>query len=142
MAILEPLIDTIDPRQISTHTCPFMSIDIATVKKEELTFTKPFTLTATRNDNIHAFAAYFDIEFSKAHKPIYFSTGPKSKYTHWKQSIFYLEDMISILQGETITGTLSSTPNAKNPRDLDIEISYTFNGYYHSLAATQQYRLR
>jgi len=142
MALLEPLIDNVDPRQLVTTTCPFFTIDINTIKKEDLKFTKPFTFTALRNDNIHAFVAFFDIEFTKAHKPIYFSTSPKSKYTHWKQAIFYLEDLISIVADETITGTLSCTPNAKNPRDLDIDIFYSFAGYYHSLKATQQYRLR
>jgi protein arginine N-methyltransferase 1 len=38
------------------------------VKKEDLNFQKPFTLTAIRNDNIHALVAYFDIDFTQAHK--------------------------------------------------------------------------
>jgi protein arginine N-methyltransferase 1 len=36
--------------------------------------------------------------------------------------------MIVINKDETITGTLSCTPNAKNPRDLDIAIEYRFEG--------------
>lgn len=50
-------------------------VDITTVKKSDLAFTVPFKLTAARTDYVHAFVAYFDIEFSKCHKPIVFSTG-------------------------------------------------------------------
>lgn len=78
--------------------------DLATVTKEELSFKAPFTLKATRDDSqcilsagatqktelstvdvdIHAFLAWFDISFSACHKPVKFSTGPHSQYTHWK----------------------------------------------------------
>lgn len=73
------------------------------MKKEELTFTTPFKLTLTRNDYVHAFVAYFDIEFSHCHKPVRFSTGPAVQYTHWKQTIFYLEDTLAGDEGEEIT---------------------------------------
>jgi protein arginine N-methyltransferase 1 len=39
----------------------------------------PFSLTATRNDYVHAFVAYFDITFEAGHKPVFFSTSPKAK---------------------------------------------------------------
>ncbi len=48
--------------------------------------------------------------------------------THWKQTVFYLEDVITICQGESLTGWLSSKPNVNNPRDLDITLHYTFQG--------------
>lgn len=54
-----------------------------TVKKEDLEFSTTFSVTATRNDYVHAFVAWFDIAFSFCHKPITFSTGPHQKYTHW-----------------------------------------------------------
>ncbi len=38
-----------------------------------------FSLTATRNDYIHALVVYFDITFSQGHKPIFFSTSPRVK---------------------------------------------------------------
>jgi protein arginine N-methyltransferase 1 len=142
MAMREPLVDTVESHSIVTNPCQLYNIDILTVKKEDLNFQKPFTLTATRNDNIHAIVAYFDIEFSQAHKPIHFSTGPKSRYTHWKQTVFYLDHTISICQGEKLSGHLKCTQNMKNKRDLDIEINYNFKGHYHSVSHTQQYWLR
>jgi protein arginine N-methyltransferase 1 len=128
MALREPLVDTVEQNMVISNATPILKVDITTVTKADLDFVSPFKLTAVRNDYCHALVAYFDIEFSKCHKPIYFSTGPKSRYTHWKQTVFYMHDVLSIRQGESISGTLACKPNAKNPRDLDITIDYDFNG--------------
>ena len=40
--------------------------------------------------------AYFDMQFTKGHKTIFFSTGPHAKYTHWKQTVFYLKDDLAV----------------------------------------------
>ncbi|CAN7047135.1 unnamed protein product [Brassica oleracea var. botrytis] len=36
---------------------------------------------------------------------VYFG-GPKSRATHWKQTVMYLEDRLTICEGETITGSM------------------------------------
>ena len=64
----------------------------------------PFKLTANRSDFVHAIVGYFDIEFGCCHKPIGFSTAPRARSTHWKQTVFYLADTLAVRQGETITG--------------------------------------
>lgn len=50
-------------------------VDIYTVKTEELEFTSAFCLQIQRNDYIHALVTYFNIEFTKCHKKMGFSTG-------------------------------------------------------------------
>lgn len=142
MALREPLVDTVDQNMVITNACPILKVDILTVKKSDLDFSSTFKLTAGRNDYCHAFVAYFDIEFSKCHKPIYFSTGPKARYTHWKQTVFYLTDVLSIRQGEVITGNLACKPNAKNPRDLDITVDYDFKGQNMESKAKCYYNMR
>ena len=57
--------------------------------------------------------------------------------------MFYLEDTLTVHQGEVIRGQLNCTPNPKNPRDLDISIHYTLEGKDgNSWDRTQDYRLR
>lgn len=56
--------------------------------------------------------------FGVCHKPIRFSTSPCSRVTHWKQTVFYLEDTLTVCEGEEITGLIACKPNEKNPRDL------------------------
>lgn len=118
-------------------------MDIYTVKVEDLTFTSPFCLQVKRNDYVHALVAYFNIEFTRCHKRTGFSTstgvsvpgmsvgapegmqgrltfpvlpvtGPESPYTHWKQTVFYMEDYLTVKTGEEIFGTIGMRPNAKN----------------------------
>lgn len=125
LAYLEPLVDTLEhPDQVISTKSQFKEIDITKVNKEDLDFESPFSLTVNEQDIIHAFVAWFDIEFSQGHKKIFFSTGPKSKNTHWKQTIFYLKDDLKVFPGDIIKGTLNCKANAKNPRELDIMIKF------------------
>ena len=80
--------------------------------------------------------------FLQLHKPLSFSTGPFAKYTHWKQTVFYLKDTITVSAGEEIKGTISSGPNDRNPRDLDISVSLEFEGKNCTYKAAQEFRLR
>jgi protein arginine N-methyltransferase 1 len=57
----------------------------------DLSFTAPFELVVRRDDYVHALVCYFTVEFSRAHKRTGFSTSPDEHYTHWKQTVFYLQ---------------------------------------------------
>lgn len=107
-----------------TDPATVFTIDLYTVTAHDLAFQAPFTLDVRKSDFIHALIAWFDIEFSACHKPIRFSTGPHTKYTHWKQTVFYLREVLTVEEGEQVRGVLKSRPNDKKKRDLDIAISY------------------
>jgi type I protein arginine methyltransferase len=123
-ALTEPLVDTVDLKAVVTDPTAVLTLDLYTVQPSDLAFSSPFTLEVRRDDFIHALIAWFDIDFTACHKPIRFSTGPHTKYTHWKQTVFYLRDVLTVQQGEKISGVLSNKPNDKNRRDLDIKIHY------------------
>ena len=103
---------------------PLITLDLYTVTVADLAFHLPYSLSIRRTDYIHALIAWFDIEFSACHKPVRFSTGPHTKYTHWKQTVFYLADVLTVEAGEQVQGQLGCKPNEKNRRDLDITIDY------------------
>ncbi|KAJ4305342.1 Nuclear SAM-dependent mono-and asymmetric methyltransferase [Kalmusia sp. IMI 367209] len=112
---------------VVTDPAPVITLDLYKCTVDDLSFRLPYTLKARRPDFIHAIIAWFDIEFSACHKPIKFSTGPHTKYTHWKQTVFYLQDVLTVEEGEEIVGELENRPSEKNHRDLDIRISYKLN---------------
>lgn len=124
-ALAEPLVDTVEMKAVVTDPAPVLSLDLYTVKAEDLAFKNAFSLSVKRNDFVHAVIGWFDIMFSACHKPVRFSTGPHTKYTHWKQTVFYLTEPLLVESGETIKGHLASRPNDKNRRDLDIEIDWS-----------------
>ena len=124
-ALTEPLVDTVELKALITDAANVFTIDLYTVTSADLAFHQPFRLRVGKpQDFIHALIAWFDIEFTACHKPIKFSTGPQSKYTHWKQTVFYLREVLTVEENEAITGYLTSKPNEKKKRDLDITISY------------------
>ncbi len=124
-ALREPLVDVVEGRAVMGSEAVFREIDISTVRKEDLAFTVPYSIKINSNNYVHALLAYFTIDFDApgTTKPVHFSTGPFDKYTHWKQTVFYLPNDYLVKTGDTLRGTLTCTPNTHNHRDLDISIS-------------------
>ncbi|EPR63935.1 histone arginine methyltransferase PRMT1 [Toxoplasma gondii ME49] len=140
----EPIVDTVDENAVSTTSCCVLKLDLLTCTKEDLDFCAPYEITLRRKDFLHAFIAWFDVWFSHCHKPVVLSTGPHCRYTHWKQTVFYMEDVLVADVGDKVEGMIAVKKSQKNPRDLDIKISYTFNPPHAPAAIenTQFYRLR
>lgn len=141
-AMMEPLVDTVDQNQIVTNCQLLKTMDISKMGPGDASFTAPFKLVAQRNDYIHALVAYFDVTFTKCHKLMGFSTGPKSRATHWKQTVLYLEDVLTICEGEAVSGSLTVAPNKKNPRDVDIMLKYSLQGRHSAISRIQYYKMR
>lgn len=72
----------------------------------------------------------------------YVFAGPRSRSTHWKQTVLYLEDVLTICEGETIVGSMTVAPNKKNPRDVDIMLKYSLNGRRCNASRVQYYKMR
>jgi protein arginine N-methyltransferase 1 len=143
IAIKEPVVDVVDAKSIVTDSVPILSLDILTCTTKDLEFTSKFKLLAQRNEYIHGLVAYFECAFTQLHKPLGFSTAPFARYTHWKQTIFYLKDTITICAGETLSGEISCKPNNKNRRDLDIAVEIDFKGRHSEIPNRKyDYRLR
>lgn len=123
VALVEPLVDVVDPKQVNCSHAAIKQIDIHTVKVEDLDFSNNFQLQAMRNELVHAFVTHWTCEFSHCHTRTGFSTAPNAPYTHWKQTVFYLEHDLYCQRGDKITGTFTMKPNGRNKRDLDIMIA-------------------
>lgn len=117
-AIEEPLVDTVEADQVCTSSSVIRRIDINSVSCDgsTSTFSAPFKIFATRSDLIHALVGYFDCTFSippattdsgasetngdglqgEHRHAVVLPTGPEDLYTHWKQTVFYLDEPIQI----------------------------------------------
>ncbi|KAG4208134.1 hypothetical protein ERO13_A03G112250v2, partial [Gossypium hirsutum] len=125
-AMMEPLVDTVDQKQIVTNCHLLKTMDISKMVLGDASFTAPFKLIAERDDYIHAFVAYFDVSFTKCHKLMGFST----------------KDVLTICEGETIIGSMTVAPNKKNPRDVDIMVKYSLSGRRCVVSRVQFYKMR
>lgn len=142
VAISEPLVDVVDPKQLVTSNYMMRDLDLYTITQADIAFTSPFHLTVRKNDFIQALVTYFTVEFTKCHKRLGFSTSPDSQYTHWKQTVFYLNDDFTAKKNEEIFGTFQMCPNAKNNRDLDFKIDIEFKGELSQIRESNTYRMR
>lgn len=104
--MVEPLIDTINPRSLISTPGKFFEIDLNTVTVEELDFCVSYEIVMNRKDKIHGVVAWFDIEFGNLDNPVRFSTGPRAKYTHWKSTVFYLDHDHKVTPGDRLSGNI------------------------------------
>ena len=170
VALQEPLVDVVDRNQVVSNSCLIKEIDIQTCTKDDIPFESPFNLQIKRNDYaqvclltiplindliykvlkqricnsflLQALVTFFNIEFTKCHKRVGFSTAPEAPYTHWKQTVFYLDEYITAKKGEEIYGMFRMKPNSRNKRDLDFEIDVDFKGELCQLTEKNTYRMR
>ena len=67
---------------------------------------------------------------------------PSHRYTHWKQTVFYLKDTLTVKQGEEIKGEFTIHQNKRNKRDLDLSLKYEFEGEVMSSSGDNNYKMR
>jgi len=99
-------------------------------------------LQLKRNDYVQALVTFFNIEFTHCHKRVGFSTAPEAPYTHWKQTVFYLNDYLTCKKGEEVRGTFKMVPNERNKRDMDFNVTLEFNGELCQVKEDNKYRMR
>lgn len=147
IAMEDPLVDTVNNRSVVSTHHKLIEFDLNHVKKSQLSFKRNFQVRANRRDMAHGLLAWFDIVFpsDSPKNVVRFSTGPHASYTHWKQTLFYFDDVLELDKGDIISGSLSCKPNKHNNRDLDIEINYDFKADGDQKRAAKNgriYRLR
>jgi len=126
-ALLEPLVDIVERKQINTDVANILDIDIKTVKIADLDFSSEYSLTVRRDDRAHAVVCWFDVYFSKSSPPVKLSTSPFMRETHWKQTVLYLNEVFTVKKGDQLYGSVAVKKSITNPRELDIKFSC-----YHS----------
>lgn len=122
-AMTEPLVDIVPQNQLVSDSCCILELDLYKITKEDLDFQSNFEITINRQDFIHGLVAYFDVQFSKCHIPTGFTTAPFGEYTHWKHTVFYLDEPIRGSPEDKIRGNIKVQKHPKNPRDLVIDLS-------------------
>ena len=101
---------------------------------------KSFALTMTKAGKCSLLAVHFDIWFEAGMpNPVFFSTSPAAKPTHWKQTLFYLDTPMMVEVGDVIEGNLKASQCVGDERHWDIEFQYK-SGTSMTLR-TQKYRI-
>lgn len=97
--VREATIEAVPANKVITSTCLLTELDLNTCSTSSLDFSSELKLEAMADGSITAFVGYFDVFFDLPH-PVSFSTGPHAKPTHWKQTVFLIEEPIVVQQGK------------------------------------------
>ena len=55
-----------------------------------------------------------DLEPGISLQRLYIVSGPDAQYTHWKQTVLYLDEYVTAKKGEELFGVLTMKPNKRN----------------------------
>lgn len=124
-ALTEPLVDIVPSNQIISDFQTVLDLDLYTITVADLDFSGEFELKFKRQDFCHGLTAWFDVQFTKCHAPTGFTTAPFAEYTHWKQTVFYIDEPTRAVIDETIRGKIQVQKHPSNHRDLIIDIETT-----------------
>jgi len=123
----EPLVDVVDANKVCTICAAVLDVNLYKVKKEDLDFKSSVELHVKRNDGCHALVAWFEVEFSKCHRPTGFSTGPHYQHTHWKQTVFYLPKDVLVSKDTKMQVAIGVERNyGENRRQLNISLEVNY----------------
>lgn len=96
--VREPSVEVVKSNTIITKPIVLKEFDLMTCSTKDVEFSTQFEMEVTRSELLTAFVGYFDIFFDLEH-PVSFSTGPCCEPTHWKQTVFFLNDPVEVREG-------------------------------------------
>lgn len=77
---------------------------------------------------MHGFVLWFDVSFAgSVSAPVVLSTAPEREPTHWKQTLFFLDEPLRLEQDDAVHGRIAFRKNANNSRCVDHTISFAVN---------------
>jgi hypothetical protein len=127
---------------IVSDSCKILDLDLCKMNKGDVEFTSEYELTFNHNDKCHALVSWFDTDFENLEKPIVLTTSPYCTPTHWKQVVFYLDHELIVRKGEVLKGSIAVRKSKTNFRELDVKISYHFDGSQCSEHFVQLYKIK
>lgn len=120
-SIEEPLMEVVDAQFMLTEPEQIANFDMMTVDLNYPNFTHHFNLKVTKPGRLTAFVGYFDTFFDMP-AAVMFSTSPTETPTHWKQTVFFLEQPKEVKEGDVISGKIVSRRHKEDIRALNVEI--------------------
>merc|ERR1712116_14834 len=85
-------VEVVGAEHVVSNSQRVHDLDITTCTLADTEFSSDFSLEINRTCDLTAIVGYFDTFFELEERPVEFSTGPLATSTHWKQTVFYLQE--------------------------------------------------
>ena len=109
---------------ICSETCKIIDFDLVHMKREDVNFSASYQLNIHKTSTASALITWFDCLFENVKRKVKLSTSPYEYYTHWKNTIFYIDKAYQVKDGDKLSGSIAVRQSKENHRELDVKISY------------------
>ncbi|VDD79491.1 unnamed protein product [Mesocestoides corti] len=102
-------VDVADPRSIVTTACALTTLDLATLRADEILtqgVKGSFEVKSMGTVEVSGFVIWFSVEFPDGDV---LSTSPYKTPTHWQQSLIFLSKTLSMRQDDVLSGAVHFT---------------------------------
>lgn len=119
----EAVVEIVDESAVITDLVSVLELDLTTCAVDDQDFEARFELHANRTDVMHALVGAFEVTFNEDADELILPTDPYSEPTHWKQTLFYLDEPLALRKGDVVEGTIRVQRHPGNPRGLLVELT-------------------
>lgn len=107
MYYTETCYDYVDKASIITDRYRFHTIDILTLKPEDVNFIVKYNLKFNQGANFNSFTIWIEIGFNHIHLPIKINYGPYNDKSSYYPLIFYLKREVHVKNGDKLHGSIA-----------------------------------
>jgi len=125
----EASIEVIPGRVVVSDNITVLDLDLNTCSIGDTQFSANFDLRISQDSELTGLCGYFDIFFDLPESPVMFSTGPQSRPTHWKQTIFYLPEKMAVKKDQILNCSISSKRMKTDVRALKVSLTINEKTY-------------
>lgn len=123
------VVSIVNPELVCSSRAIFKSLDMYTVKDEDLDFESSFEIAISRDCLFGGFACYFDSFFeSGTSGEVVLPTGPWDTPTHWQQTVLGLAEQTPVKAGDVVKGSIKAIRMKVTSRSYDIHLTYSIAG--------------
>ncbi|XP_077724015.1 protein arginine N-methyltransferase 2-like [Canis aureus] len=117
------------PEDCLSEPCTILQLDTRTVQITDLeTMKGELHFEIRKAGTLHGFTAWFSVRFQSLEEEepqLVPSTGPFHPTTHWKQVLFMMDEPVSVLSGDVITGSVVLQRNPVWRRHMSVALSWS-----------------
>lgn len=119
------------PEDCLATPCDVITLDMLTLHVTDLEKLRgQFTFIVEKAGTFHGFTSWFRVQFQSLERDkttLELDTGPYSEPTHWKQTLFMLDEPILLLGGETVSGIILLHRNPVWRRHMTVTIQWSIS---------------
>lgn len=128
----EASVEVVSKEHVVSNSARVLELDINTCCVADTQFTSEFVLTIEKDCEVTAIGGYFDTFFDLP-KSVVLSTGPSATPTHWKQTLFYLPEKISVTSGQVLQGLITCKRMSTDARALKVALTLDGRQYRYTV---------